>query len=529
MADNRIDIQLERLSAAKTAIKEAIIEKLPANETFSAEKLDGYPNEIRKITTTKELTGATATENDILAGKTAYGNNGAEINGNIPIIAAEATTITENNVTHNIEKGYHEAGGTVVVDLPDSIIHKNTSVAADDNITIDDKYTTITVGKGYVNSEKTIEINRTNLVAENIKYNTSILGINGTFSFEPTSPITTDYVLKDKIGYVNGKKVVGRITTYEGEFDLKTFFGKLLYDNFILDTPSTFLENLPNSYNADLYRNGYLINSIVLTSPQTVLQLTKHSEDSIFNYRVKISSGQAVIAESDAISFPKQWNDNVYQDGDTFSWRPIFAGFTTNTFYYEKYTINGTAYYDLPNIVLNFNDVYDFYTESGHYNGTTSSSPIYNSSGFTDSSGKLHYWKIPESWKNDPISIYKRYYQGDKPIAIVSGCEVYTYRLKVEIVEVTGMAYLDVQYQLATKIYLQTNTNEYTELSDYGEITFPTYKTNISDEILSKMIKKISSTYITGNTYTLSLFIQPGGKDYIFKNMAGIAYNLTVQ
>ena len=62
MADNRIDTQLERLSAAKTSIKEAIIEKLPANETFSAEKLDGYPNEIRKITTTKELTGATATE-----------------------------------------------------------------------------------------------------------------------------------------------------------------------------------------------------------------------------------------------------------------------------------------------------------------------------------------------------------------------------------------------------------------------------------------------------------------------------------
>ncbi|MDY2736921.1 hypothetical protein, partial [Intestinibacter sp.] len=85
MADNRIDIQLERLSAAKTAIKEAIIEKLPANETFSAEKLDGYPNEIRKITTTKELTGATVTENDILAGKTAYGNNGAEINGAITV------------------------------------------------------------------------------------------------------------------------------------------------------------------------------------------------------------------------------------------------------------------------------------------------------------------------------------------------------------------------------------------------------------------------------------------------------------
>jgi hypothetical protein len=98
MADNRIDTQLERLSAAKTAIKEAIIEKLPVNETFSAEKLDGYPNEIRKITTTKELTGATATENGNTYLKL-YANGTRKSQFNIK--GEGATTIT-SDVSGNI-------------------------------------------------------------------------------------------------------------------------------------------------------------------------------------------------------------------------------------------------------------------------------------------------------------------------------------------------------------------------------------------------------------------------------------------
>ena len=184
MADNRIDTQLERLSAAKTAIKEAIIEKLPANETFSAEKLDGYPNEIRKITTTKELTGATATENDILAGKTAYGNNGAEINGAITIYNNTQINIQTSGDT-SFEQGYYANGG--IIKVPASTVSGTT--------TITKKGDKVIIGKGYLDSAKTVSINskeQDKIISSNIKYGQNILGILGNFTEEKS------IIVKDK-------------------------------------------------------------------------------------------------------------------------------------------------------------------------------------------------------------------------------------------------------------------------------------------------------------------------------------------
>lgn len=51
-----------------------------------------------------------------------------------------------------------------------------------------------------------------NLIGDNIKYNTTLFEVPGTFTAEATSPIAAADVLSGKIGYVNGAQVVGALT-----------------------------------------------------------------------------------------------------------------------------------------------------------------------------------------------------------------------------------------------------------------------------------------------------------------------------
>lgn len=524
MADNRIDIQLERLSAAKTAIKEAIIEKLPANETFSAEKLDGYPNEIRKITTTKELTGATATENDILAGKTAYGNNGAEINGAITIYNNTQIDIQESGDT-SFEQGYYANGGVITV--PASTISGTT--------TITKKNDEVTIGKGYLDSVKTVSIaseEQNKITPSNIKYHQTILGIPGSFTEEKSNPITSESVLYGKKGFVNGIEVTGSIPTYEGNIETNWEPATLIYNTMQVFIPG----NLPNTYSAKLYRNGSAANNVTLIKNKTnIIELTKNLSDGVseqvYDYQLKVTAGEnQIYLASSYISFPKMYKFDIIQKDNACAWEPIFVGFeNTESLFYTTYTQGGITYFDLPLSDPQMRS-YKVYED---FNKTTEIKNIfYYSAIYEDDNGKNHCWHILESYLNKPFYLFRSTgSEGDGRMINALGATIYSNCIKVTLVYAESAAsYIDIQYQLATEIAYQKEDLTYTRLYSNGE-PFLTYETGINDYKLSEMLKKADNTLIQGQNYTVTLRIIPGGKDYSFSDACGgnIAYSIKIQ
>lgn len=522
MADNRIDTQLERLSAAKTAIKEAIIEKLPANETFSAEKLDGYPNEIRKITTTKELTGATATENDILAGKTAYGNNGAEINGAITIYNNTRIDIQASGDT-SFEQGYYKNGGVIRVS------------ASTISGTITNKNDEVTIGKGYLDSAKTVSIaseEQDKIISSNIRYGQNILGIPGNFTEEKSKPIASESVLFGKKGFVNGKEVIGSIPTYEGNIETGWEPAILIYNTMQVHIPG----NLPNTYSAKLYRNDNAANSVTLIKNQTnIIELTKNLPNGVseqtYDYQLKVTAGEnQIYLASSYISFPKMYKYGIVQKGNACAWEPVFVGLeNTGILFYTTYTKDGATYFDLP---LS-NPLMRSYKAYENFNGTSEITDIFNYNRiYEDDNGEKHFWHIPASYLNIPFYLFRSTEsKGDGKMINALGTTIYSNCIKITLVYVESAAsYIDVQYQLATEIAYQKEDLTYTRLFDNG-VPFLTYETEINDYKLSEMLRKIDNTFVQGQKYNVTLRIIPGGKDYSFSDDCGgnIAYSITIR
>ena len=107
----------------------------------------------------------------------------------------------------------------------------------------------------------------------------------------------------------------------------------------------------------------------------------------------------------------------------------------------------------------------------------------------------------------------------------------YSNCIKITLINVESAAsYIDVQYQLATAVAYQKEDLTYVYLYSNGE-PFLTYETGIDDSKLSEMLKSADNTLIQGQTYTVTLRIIPGGKDYSFSTDCGssIAYSITIQ
>ena len=112
-----------------------------------------------------DTSDATAKSSDILKDKTAYVDR-EKITGNIE--SKEATTYTPGTSNQTISSGQ------------------------------------------YLNGDQTIK-GDSNLVANNIKKNSSIFGVSGTFTSDATA--TSSNILSGKTGYVNGSKVTGNISS----------------------------------------------------------------------------------------------------------------------------------------------------------------------------------------------------------------------------------------------------------------------------------------------------------------------------
>ena len=104
----------------------------------------------------------------ILSGETAYDKEGNLITGSIPSLAA--TSYTPRATDQVIQAGYYLAGAQTII--------------GDEN-----------------------------LIAANIVTGKTIFGIDGTFSAQSTSAITSSVILKNYVGYVNGQKVTGSMET----------------------------------------------------------------------------------------------------------------------------------------------------------------------------------------------------------------------------------------------------------------------------------------------------------------------------
>lgn len=115
----------------------------------------------------------TATSDKIISGYTAYVNDN-KITGSIPNVGSYQGDIYLKDFNHTIPEGYHDGTGKV-------------SIA---------------------------QTEQNKIKAENIKFGVNILGQEGNFTADGTA-IASD-ILKDKIAYVNGEKIVGTHSDIEG-------------------------------------------------------------------------------------------------------------------------------------------------------------------------------------------------------------------------------------------------------------------------------------------------------------------------
>lgn len=115
----------------------------------------------------------TATSDKIISGYTAYVNDN-KITGSIPNVGSYQGDIYLKDFNHTIPEGYHDGTGKV-------------SIA---------------------------QTEQNKIKAENIKFGVNILGQEGNFTADGTA-IASD-ILKDKIAYVNGEKIIGTHSDIEG-------------------------------------------------------------------------------------------------------------------------------------------------------------------------------------------------------------------------------------------------------------------------------------------------------------------------
>lgn len=182
-----------------------------------------FAEKIAGIITGVDTSDATATESDVLSGKTFYAN-GVKVTGNIP--TKTERNLTSSGATVTVPSGYYASEVSKTVDAVDQAIPSvsiNSAGLITASVTQSAGYVTggtqsttkqlttqgaqtITPGTAnktiaagtYLSGTQTIK-GDSNLVASNIKSGVSIFGVAGSL----TSGITTEYVVK------NGTKVDG--------------------------------------------------------------------------------------------------------------------------------------------------------------------------------------------------------------------------------------------------------------------------------------------------------------------------------
>lgn len=198
-------VQAPAIAAAKEDIKQALIEKgqsIDYNVPFSE-----YGNKVRAIDNSGINTSdATATSNDLLNGKIAYGSSG-KITGNIPTV----TATLNNNIT-TVPKGYIAEAQTLTVKaaaehtVSENVVTINKGYQASQKeitvgvakaaSTIIPGNSDITISKGtYLSGDQTIK-GDPNLIAGNIKEGVSIFGVTGNLEASSgTSGTSSPHVL----------------------------------------------------------------------------------------------------------------------------------------------------------------------------------------------------------------------------------------------------------------------------------------------------------------------------------------------
>lgn len=431
MAETTIAEQLERLSTAKTNLRQSIIAKQPNDVTFSAARLDEYPAEVDKIKSTSSLTGATVVADDVLAGKVTYGNNGVPITGTIETISVSPTEIAA-------------------------------------------KDTTIAVGKGYNPEAKTIQIaagEQAKITENNIRMGASILGVEGTFTEvkDNTKKITSAYVFHDLVGFVNGEQVIGTMPEYKGEVGSPiSLTNNLIYDTLVFSTNSA----LPEGNQSYLYTNNVKGSEpFELGSTETKITLPIHNYQ--HNYQVKSFLGNSLIAQTEVFELPKLYNVGLIfseANSTSASWSAPFVQFTGKIIDYQYDEVNHI--YEIPAFGdgLVVDEIFNFYF---NYNETEDTGSFY------------HYgeggFRISEGEKT--VSDVELYFTAKGHLSIF-GVPFPFQKGKIKID--TTMGQVEFWYQVPCNIYYQTETSY--ELLEFGSYNTSILRTNLPAEIQNQAV-----------------------------------------
>jgi len=196
-----------------------------------------------------DISNATATAGDMLAGKTAYGPQGSTAESSKGLITGTIATKTASDLTASgktvtVPAGYYATQATKDV-TSGTATTPATTITANPTVTFSttganagkivatvsgSSSITPTVSAGYVatGTSGTVSVSGTttlsastldpNLKAENIKAGTSILGVSGSSTvvdtaIGTTASATADDILSGKSAYVNGSLVEGAITS----------------------------------------------------------------------------------------------------------------------------------------------------------------------------------------------------------------------------------------------------------------------------------------------------------------------------
>ncbi len=151
----------------------AVAQTLAAGDDYTIPK--GYHNgsgiiSAKPLSSTIGENVTLSTSENLLAGITAYGKNGAKYTGSMPNIEAVNHTLPING-SYTIPKGYHDGSGR---------ISQSITIKSTETYTPTTSNQTIAAGR-YLSGDQVIK-GDSNLVAENIKKGISIFGVNGSYS-----------------------------------------------------------------------------------------------------------------------------------------------------------------------------------------------------------------------------------------------------------------------------------------------------------------------------------------------------------
>lgn len=180
----------------------------------------------------QDTSDANITAEDVLTGKVGYGADG-KVTGTMPNNSATETVLDSATTSYTIPAGKHSGTGTVKIETETKTITPSTSEQTEQ------------ASSGKVISSVTVNAVTSdidsNISAENIKKDVTILGVTGTLEQgidTADATATAGDILDTKTAYVNGQKITGTIPFIEVE-------------DQILDASNTSYQ-IPNGYHSGL-------------------------------------------------------------------------------------------------------------------------------------------------------------------------------------------------------------------------------------------------------------------------------------